>query len=128
MPGFALVGELNSCGLVAGQTVVGLPQSSQSAVAIRPEAEVFIAHQSYHLCVHYRHPVIPGLYSKAVIHISYGYPLRFRRDRPRRLLKRGVSVGAVDALGNRARKRRAMSPTEPLKVIAESMTAAAVRR
>ena len=27
---------------------------------------------------------------------SYGYPLRFRRDRPRRLLKRGVPVGGGD--------------------------------
>jgi len=59
---------------------------------------------------------------------SYGCPLRFRQDRPRRLLKRGVSVGAVDAFGNRVRKRRAMSPTGPSRVIADSMTAAAVRR
>lgn len=74
------------------------------------------------------HPVIPGLYSKAVIHTSYGYPLRFRRDPLRRLLKRGVSVGAIDTFGNRARKRRAMLPTGPSRVIADSMTAAAVRR
>ena len=43
----------------------------------------------------------------------------------RRLLKRGVSVGAIDAFGNRDRKRRAMSPTGSSKVIADSMTAAA---
>lgn len=57
-----------------------------------------------------------------------GYPLRFRRDHPRRLVKLGESAGAVDAFGNRTRKRRAMSPTGPSRVIADSITAAAVRR
>ena len=58
----------------------------------------------------------------------YGYCFGFRRDRPRRLLKRGASVGAVDDFGNCARKRLAMSPTGPSKAIADSITAAATRR
>ncbi len=61
-------------------------------------------------------------------HLSKGYPLRFRRGRPQRLLKRGVSVGAVDAFGKRARKFRPISPTGPSSIIADSITTAAVRR
>jgi hypothetical protein len=48
--------------------------------------------------------------------------------RARRLLKLDLLVGAIDAFGNCARRRRAMSPTGLSKAIADSITAAAVRR
>lgn len=69
-----------------------------------------------------RHPPYPHL------RIPYYCNLRVRRDRPRHRKKRGASIGADDVLGNRARRRRAISPTGLLRFIVDSITVAMARR